>query len=167
LSNWDLFAFVRYLCRTAPDHSALAETVTRQLDWNDNMFVFYGSDPLLPIEPYYPCCAEQGMPGSFQGYGGCWLPMDFHTANWGMTLLAAYQLTRDARWLDRARAAGNALTQYQLDDGRTMTWMCDRYSGVSAHLSGAPAVHSFWPAAWAMSSAFWAELVSVDEGRHN
>jgi hypothetical protein len=162
LSNWDLFAFVRYLARVGQEVPNLDRYIDEQLAWNDNMFVFYGSDPLLPIEPWYPCCAEQGMPSSFTSWGGCWLPMDFHTANWGKALVAAYQGTGDSRWLERAKAAANALTQYQLEDGRTMTWMCDRYSGVSAHVSGTPAAQNFWPAAWAMSASLWAELANLE-----
>ena len=67
------------------------------------------------------------------------------------------------RYLARAEAAANALTQYQLDDGSTMTWMCDRYTGVSAHVAGAPASNSFRLAAWAMSASFGAELAAVQE----
>jgi len=165
LSNWDLFAFVRYLCRVTPEVPDVIRQIEDQFAWNDNMFVFYGSDPLLPIEPWYPCCAEQGMPSSFASWGSCWLPMDFHTANWGKALVAAYRMTRDSKWLNKARAAGNVLTQYQLDDGRTMTWMCDRYTGVSAHLAGTPGAHNFWPAAWAMSASLWAELAALEEGK--
>lgn len=162
LSNMDLFAFVRYLCKVSTDVPDWQRIMDEQFAWNDNMFVFYGSDPLLPIEPYYPTCAEQGIPSSFL-HGGCWLPMDFHTANWGKALVAAYRATTDQRYLARAKAAANALTQYQLEDGRTMTWMCDRYTGVSAHVAGAPATHSFWPAAWAMSASFWAQLAAIKE----
>jgi hypothetical protein len=93
LSNWDLFEFIRYLGEHPEKAPNAAEIVKEQLDWCDNHFVFYGSDPLLTFEPYYPCCAEQGNPKSFAHCSDCWTPMDFHTANWGSALLAAYNLT--------------------------------------------------------------------------
>ena len=157
LSNWDLFEFVRYAAAHPDAVPNAAACVDEQLAWADNHFVFYGSDPLLPIEPFYPCCAEQGNPASFVAAGGCWVPMDFHTANWASALISAYRLTGKQIYLDKAKAAANTLTQYQLDNGRTMTWMCDRTFGVSAHAAGNSAT-SFWPAAWAMSACVWSEL---------
>ncbi len=160
LSNWDLFPFLRYLCHYPDRVDNSKAVILEQLHWNDNHFVFYGSDPLFPYEPYYPCCAEQGDPASYNYVSRPWLPMDFHTANWGRTLLAYYRLTGDKQWLERARAAGNCLTQYQLNNGYTMTWMCDRTFGVSALYASRD--QTFWPAAWALSSAFWAELATFE-----
>jgi hypothetical protein len=164
LSNWDLFCFTRY---AAAEPRRLPDTVSvlrEQLAWNDNHFVFYGADPLLPFEPWYPCCAEQGNPGSFSSPGGCWVPMDFHTANWGRALLAMYRLTGERVWLDKAKAAAAVLQQYQLGDGRTITWMQDRYLGLSAQINGA-ASQDFWPAGWAASGVFWAELAALERGK--
>jgi hypothetical protein len=162
LSNWDLFGFARYLCRVHASVPRVVDEINGQLAWNDGMFVYYGSDPLLPIEPFYPTCAEQGTPSSFV-LTGCWLPMDFHTAHWGKTLVEFHRLTKDPRTLAIARAAGGALEQYQLADGRTLTWMPDRASGISAHVSGSPATNSFWPAGWAMSASLWAELAAMGQ----
>lgn len=165
LSNWDLFEFIRYLGAHPEKAPNAAEIVKEQLDWCDNHFVFYGSDPLLTFEPYYPCCAEQGNPRSFSHSTDCWVPMDFHTANWGSALLAAYHLTKDKRYLERARAAANTLTHYQLDNGWTMTWMCDRALGLSPQYCGTFGTHSFWPAGWAASAALWAELDAMEQNR--
>lgn len=157
LSNWDLFGAIKYLEHSSDDNRQ--KIVREQLRWNDNHFVFYGDDPLLPWDPYYPTCGEQGNPASFFSVGGCWLPMDFHTANWGLALLSAYKICGDKEYLEKAAAAGNALTQYQLDTGATITWMPDKATGLSAHLAGnGQEYHSLWPAAWALSSAFWAKL---------
>ncbi len=158
LSNWDLFEFVRFLSEY-PDAIPNSAAVAReQMNWADNHFVFYGSDPYLPYEPFYPVCAEQGGPGSPQSAYACWVPMDFHTANWTSALLAAYHLTGDKTYLEKALYAGNALTQYQLNDGSTMTWMCDRTFGLSSQYSGTSGTHQFWQAAWAMCAAVWSEL---------
>ncbi len=161
LSNWDLFPFLRFLCHHPDRVDNSNAVILEQLRWNDNHFVFYGSDPLFTYEPYYPCCAEQGDPSSYHYDSRSWIPMDFHTANWGRTLLAYFRVTGDEQWLERARAAGNCLTRYQLDNGYTMTWMCDRTFGVSALYASRD--QTFWPAAWALSAAFWAELAAIEK----
>lgn len=166
LSNWDLFEAIRYLADN-PRHCAEAKSIVNdQLRWNDNHFVFYGSDPLLSWEPFYPVCGEQGDPGSFSQPSNCWIPMDFHTGNWGTALLAAYELNGDRSYLVKAIYAANALTQYQLDDGKTFTWMPDKTFGISGHTSGGMgSSHSFWPAGWAMSAYLWSELVHLGYGQ--
>ncbi len=157
LSNWDLFHYVRHLSGQPAQLANAPARLAEQMDWNDNHFVFYGPDPLLPIDPWYPTCAEQGTPSSFRDAGDCWIPMDFHTANWGLGLLAMHRLTGDPRWLEKARAAASALTRYQLPDGRTLTWMPDRHLGLSAQANGT-ATQDFWPAGWAAAATLWAEL---------
>lgn len=161
LSNWDLFHFIRYVAEHPSSLPDAADRLKEQMEWNDNHFVFYGPDPLLPIDPWVPSCAEQGNPMSFTSPGGCWLPMDFHTANWGRALLAMHRLTREPSWLDKAKATSGTLTRYQLPDGRTLTWMPDRSLGISAHVFGA-ATGNFWPAGWATAATFWAELAELE-----
>ncbi|MHC4124788.1 MAG: hypothetical protein ACYSSI_14520 [Planctomycetota bacterium] len=155
LSNWDLFVFIRYLAKNSNKIENAVYYIQDNLEWNDNHFVFYGSDPLLPFEPFYPCVAEQGNPRFYPH--GCWTPMDFHTGNWGMALMAAWQVTKNTDYLQKARAAANTLTQYQLESGRTHTWMCDSVLGVSSRLG-----YNFWPAGWAMSAWLWAELAAME-----
>ncbi len=165
LSNWDLFVFMRYLARHPDRIPHPTERIREQLEWNDNQFVFYGSDPLLPYEPWYPCCAEQGNPSPFYQSGDCWVPMDFHTANWVAALLEFHRLSHEARPLAIARAAANTLTQYQLDDGRTITWMGDRALGTLISPGSVGGAVNFWPAAWALSVSVWAELAALEEGK--
>ncbi len=162
LSNWDLFHFVRHVSAHSSSLPEAAKLMDEQMDWNDNHFVFYGPDPLLPFDPWVPSCAEQGNPSSFNSPGGCWLPMDFHTANWGRALLAMHRLTLDPSWLEKAHAAAATLTRYQLPDGRTLTWMPDRSLGLSSHVFG-DARGNFWPAGWATAATFWAELAEQEQ----
>ncbi len=157
LSNVDLCKLVKYASENPEDFEDAEALIREQLNWNDNHLVFYGDDPLLPINPYYPTCGEQGNPGSFVSPGGCWLPMDYHTANWVAALLKFYDMTGDEKILEKAVAAANAITKYQMDDGRTITWMQDKHFGVSAQVNGATH-HSFWQTAWALSAHVWAEL---------
>ena len=162
LSNWDLFHFVRHVAANPTSLPDPAKSLVEQMEWNDNQFVFYDTDPLLPFDPWVPSCAEQGNPSSFISPGGCWLPMDFHTANWGRALLAMHRLTREPSWMEKAHATSATLTRYQLADGRTLTWMPDRSIGLSSHVFGA-GQGNFWPAGWATSATFWAELAYQEE----
>lgn len=161
LSNWDLFAFVRYLAKNSDKIENAAYYIQNNLEWNDNHFVFYGSDPLLPFDPYYPCVAEQGNPTFYPN--NMWTPMDFHTANWALALLDAWRATQNVEYLHKAKAAGNTLTQYQLDNGRTITFMFDRVSGLIAGIWGSPSSEQFWPGGWAMSAWLWAELAAIEQ----
>ncbi len=157
LSNVDLCELVKYASEHPDEFEDAYALITEQLNWNDNHLVFYGDDPLLPINPYYPTCGEQGNPGSFISPGGCWLPMDYHTANWAAALLEFYEMSGDDKILEKAAAAANAIMKYQLDDGRTITWMQDKHFGISAQINGATQL-SFWQTAWAMSAHVWAQL---------
>jgi hypothetical protein len=192
-ANFDLYHFIRYLCKHPGSVPNAYAHIKEQMDWADNMFVFYGTDPLLTYEPFYPCVAEQGIPmmyfcaGSpgkvtggcwktdtwppdarelhrlyFGGGGGCWTPLHQHTANWALTLIEIYRLTKDSRWLEMAKAAANVLTQYQLEDGRTLTWLPDRTFGTMAHFMGIYKQGLLFTADFAISAQVWAELVALE-----
>jgi len=163
-SNFDLLFFLRYLCDNPDQVPADIETRIREnLRWNDNHFVWYGPDPLLPYDPFYPCVGEQGHPNTFMNPGNCWVPMEFHTSNWGLTKLRLYKLTGNPRDLEMAKAAGNVLTQYQLDNGRVPTFLGDQHFGTGVHRHMVPGSATFWNAGWAFSAWFWAELSATVE----
>jgi hypothetical protein len=166
LSNWDLFEAVRFLAKKQQLFSDATFIVKDNLRWNDNHFVFYGDDPFFWSRPYYPTCGEQGN-ASTAFYNGCWNPMDFHTANWGTALLAAYSLTKDEIYFKKACYAANALTQYQVEDGRTITWMADRTFGLSVNFyhgnrQQGQGFYTWWPAGSAASAWFWSKLVNIN-----
>jgi len=162
LSNFDMLPFLRYLCAQPHLLDSTAVHVADELRWNDDAFVFYGPDPLLPFSPFYPSVSEQGGAEFIDAYD-CWVPMDGHTANWALTLLAYHKLTGDEAALAKARAAADALTHVQLNDGRTTTWIPDATLGVAVHLSGTPSGHSWWPAGWAYAAHLWAELARFEK----
>ncbi len=87
--------------------------------------------------------------------------MDFHSGNWALANLAAYRMTKDRGYLDRAKAGGNTLTQYQMDNGATLTWMPDSGLGISYRADVGASAHAFWPGGWAMSAWTWAELAKA------
>jgi hypothetical protein len=163
LSNFDLFEFVRYLASHPDAAKGSAATIREQLAWNDNHFTFYGDDPLLSFNPFYPSVGEQNNPQFSRR--SCWCPMDFHTGNWSLANLAAFQFTHDGTYLHKARAGGNTLTQYQMDNGATLTWMPDARLGISYRADVGMFRHAFWPAGWAMSAWTWAELERMESGR--
>lgn len=70
-----------------------------------------------------------GPPTMEKGYGIC-----HGTAGNGYALLAAFERTRDDRWLERARAfAAHALAQVERSEGRYSLWT----GGVGAALLAA------------------------------
>ncbi|MCA9439459.1 MAG: hypothetical protein KC964_01535 [Candidatus Omnitrophica bacterium] len=161
-SNFDLLFFVRYLCENPEQAPENFEQIIREnLDWNDNHFVWYGTDPLLPYDPFYPCVGEQGFPNTFRQPGNCWVPMEGHTANWGLAYLELHKFSGNARDLEMARAAANVLTQYQLDNGRLPTFLGDQHFGTGVNWRMVPGNAIFWNAGWALSAWFWAELSNV------
>jgi hypothetical protein len=85
--------------------------------------------------------------------------MDGHTANWGVAILDFYQMTKNPMYLELARAAGNTLTQNQLDNGFTITWMGDQYTGISP----APtAGYSIFQVGSALSATLWLRLAELE-----
>lgn len=160
LSNTDLFKAVQFIAVRPELFSDAASIIRDQLRWCDNHFVFYGDDPLFSFDLFYPVVAEQGNPTSDHvSYAGCWVPMDGHTLNYGRACLAAYKFTKDKTYLDKAIAAANALTQYQLDDGRTLTWMPDKAYGLYCHraVGNMGPNHTFWVPG--VTGSLWSELV--------
>jgi hypothetical protein len=160
-SNVDLLYYIRYLCRHPEMLKKMLPEIKEQLEWNDNHFVFYGPDPLLNFNPFYPCCAEQGKPQFYDGEGA-WNPMDFHTANWGLCMVKLYEATHEKIFLKKAKAAANTLTQDQYDNGGTMTWMCDRNFGVLPSVMSTYDYAIFYPSSWAWSAALWSELTALE-----
>jgi hypothetical protein len=159
LSNYDLFKFICYAAANPEAVDNAAEHIKRQFEWCDNHFTFYGDDPILGFNPHYPSVCEQGKPAIPNE--GCWCPMDGHTVNWGRAHLATYLLTKNKLNLEKAKAAANTLTQVQVDNGATLTWMPDSSFGISHRAMATGSGLTFWPAGWAGAATLWAELVSM------
>lgn len=162
LSNWDAFTFVRYAADHANEMEGAVKYIEDTLKWTDNNFTFYGSDPFLPFEPYYPCVAEQGSPNIFDSQNNCWVPMDFHTSKWVTALVATYKATGNKIYLEKARAGANTLTQYQIDTGATLTWMYDKTFGCHTRDIVDGTVDDFWPGGTAAASWALAEVAALE-----
>ena len=161
LSNVDCFEFIRYLSCHPEATVDAAGCIKEQFMWIDNHFTFYGDGPLLSFNPHYPSIAEQGSPAFYVDFGNCWCPMAGHTNNWGRALLAAHLLTGNNLYLEKAKAAANTLTQVQVDNGGTLTWMPDKAWGLSFRGAVGWSNSTFWPAGWASSAALWADLAAM------
>ena len=85
-------------------------------------FVLYaGDDPRVPYRPHTPSVTEQ--------WNYYW-PMNAHTANWVLFLVQLWERTGDDSYRQRALGAANVLTQCQMTDGRSSTWVPDVDTGV-------------------------------------
>lgn len=114
LSQMAAQPLIRYLCRHKdedPDWLPLARTLNR---WVEDQFVHFGPDnESAPRPARGPLVFEQF---------GCWHPMEAHTGNWLQSLIALHQASGEREYLDKARAAANAICYEQFPDGQFSTW---------------------------------------------
>lgn len=68
------------------------------------------------------------VPGVMEQYF-CYDPMEGHTANWILSLIALHSATGDSDYLDKAIAAANAICRSQTESGAFTTWGFDERFG--------------------------------------
>lgn len=101
-----------------PGFVTLAEEIFR---WVDDNFALYADDPYVPYRPYTPSVTEQ--------WHYYW-PTDVHTANWMLFLVRLWEVTGKDEYRQRVVGAANVVTQCQMTDGRSTTYVPDADSGV-------------------------------------
>ena len=140
LSQMPAQQLVRYLCRHKDDNPAYLPQAVRLNRWIENQFVTFGpNDEASPVRVKGPLVFEQFV---------CWWPMDGHTANWILSLIELHKATGEQVYLDKAKAAANAICAEQYEDGQFSTWGRDFETGES------PAKSDNWYNAGAFSD--WA-----------
>jgi hypothetical protein len=113
LSQMQAQAFIRYLCLHKdedPTYLPLAERVNR---WVEDQFVLFGPSDSFDRQVKGPLVFEQFV---------CWYPMEGHTAFWMASLLDLHRVTGKPDYLEKAKAAGNAIVAQQFEDGSFSTW---------------------------------------------
>jgi hypothetical protein len=114
LSQFEAEMTIRSLCRHRgedPTYLPMAETVNR---WIEDQFVVFGPESEAFDHPVKgPLVFEQFA---------CWYPMEVHTGIWINSLLDLHAATGKAEYLDKAKAAGNAICAQQFDDGSFSTF---------------------------------------------
>ena len=114
LSQFETQMLILYLAqhhKEDPTYLATAESLNR---WVEDQFVLFG-----PGSESFDRAAK--TPLVFEQFV-CWYPMEGHTAHWISSLLELHRATGKKIYLEKAKAAGNAMCAQQFDDGSFSTW---------------------------------------------
>lgn len=123
LSQMPAQQLIRYLCRHKDEHPNYLPQAIRLNRWIEDQFVTFGpTNEASPVRVKGPLVFEQFV---------CWWPMDGHTANWILSLIELHKATGRRIYLDKARAAANAICAEQYGDGQFSTWGRDFETGES------------------------------------
>lgn len=123
LSQMPAQPLIRYLCRHKDENPTYLPEAIRLNRWVEDQFVTFGPDNAAsPVRAKGPLVFEQFL---------CWWPMDGHTANWILSLIELHRATGKRAYLDKARAAANAICAAQYEDGQFSTWGRDYQTGES------------------------------------
>ncbi|MCC6490808.1 MAG: hypothetical protein IT364_25195 [Candidatus Hydrogenedentes bacterium] len=123
LSQMPAQQLIRYLCRHKDENPAYLPEAIQLNRWVEDQFVTFGpGNAASPVRVKGPLVFEQFI---------CWWPMDGHTANWILSLIELHKATGERVYLDKARAAANAICAEQFEDGQFSTWGRDFETGES------------------------------------
>lgn len=123
LSQMPAQQLIRYLCRHKDENPTYLGEAIRLNRWVEDQFVTFGpDDEASPVRVKGPLVFEQFI---------CWWPMDGHTANWILSLIELHKATGESVYLDKAKAAANAICAEQYKDGQFSTWGRDFETGES------------------------------------
>lgn len=121
LSQMPVLPLIRYLCRHKAEDPTYLRTAMELNRWVEDQFVAFGpDDEASPVRVKGPQVFEQFL---------CWRPMDGHTANWILALIELHRVTGKRIYLDKAKAAANAICHEQYPDGQFSTWGRDCQTG--------------------------------------
>lgn len=150
LSQMPAQQLIRYLCRHGQDDPSYLPEAVRLNRWVEDQFVTFGPEnEASPVRAKGPLVFEQYL---------CWWPMDGHTANWILSLIELHKATGEPAYLDKAKAAANAICAGQYEDGQFSTWGRDFETGES------PANSPNWYNAGAFSDWALYSLVQYVDG---
>jgi hypothetical protein len=105
LSQMETQWLVGYLCRRKDLDPAYLPLARRLNRWIEDQFVIFGPESEAHTHPVKgPLVFEQFV---------CWAPMEGHTAFWMASLIELHKATGEPVYLDKAKAAGNAICSQQ------------------------------------------------------
>jgi hypothetical protein len=137
LENWDTCQAIRYLIHyrdLSPNYVRFARMLNRFIE---DQFVVWSPDdypmplargaggmgmvgPAVNLQTPTPMAMEQYL---------CPYPMESHTGNWLMSLIALHEATREEDFLVKAICAANAIVRGQQETGALATWGFDSRFG--------------------------------------
>jgi hypothetical protein len=119
LSAYETQYFIRLLCQLKdqdPSYVPLAKRLNRFVE---DQFVLFSSESEAFVHPLRGPRRLKG-PLVFEQFV-CWYPMEVHTGFWIKTLIELHKATGDPIYLEKARAAANAICALQFEDGQFST----------------------------------------------
>jgi hypothetical protein len=119
LSGFETQMVIRYLCRHRNEDPRYLPLARRLNRWLEDQFVVFGPESEAYVNPIKGLLRVKG-PLVFEQYQ-CWLPMEGHTGFWIQTLIELHKATGDKIYLDKARAAANAICALQYQNGSFST----------------------------------------------
>ena len=133
LSQMAVMPLIRHLCRHQEEDPSYLSTAMRLNRWVEDQFVTFGPDnEASPVRARGPLVFEQFV---------CWYPMEGHTANWILALIELHKASGKKEYLDKAKAAANAICAAQWVDGP----MNGQFSTFGRdHQTGKPASVANW-----------------------
>jgi hypothetical protein len=130
LENWDVLETIRYLLGphcTLPDRVAHAEALNAFVE--DQFVVWAPEQSPVTVRCPTPAVLEQFR---------CYHPMEVHTGNWLVSLLALHRATGADHYLAKGIAAANTIAASQHELGALSTWGLDTRFGT-------PLITLDWP----------------------
>ncbi|GIV82527.1 MAG: hypothetical protein KatS3mg051_1881 [Anaerolineae bacterium] len=121
LQHWDTNETIRYLVhyrREVPQAVETAAALNRYIE--DQFVVWQQEESPVTVQCPTPAVLEQYL---------CYYPMEVHTGNWLLSLVALHQATGDGLYLHKGMAAANAIVRGQQANGAFSTWGNDRRFG--------------------------------------
>lgn len=114
LTPWEAQLLIWYLCDHASADPGYLPLAKKLLRFVEDQFVLFGPESQShPVPVKGPLVFEQF---------DCWWPMEGHTGYYIRSLLGLHQVTGDKIYLDKAKAAANAICAQQFDDGSISNW---------------------------------------------
>jgi len=114
LTHWEAQMLIQYLCRQYEDDPNYLPLAKRLNRFVEDQFVLFG-----PKNEAHPVPIKG--PLVFEQYA-CWWPMEGHAGYWIQTLIALHRATGEEEYLNKARAAANAICAQQFEDGSISNW---------------------------------------------
>ncbi|MCC6123968.1 MAG: hypothetical protein IT426_03325 [Pirellulales bacterium] len=114
LTQWEPQVLIAYLCRNKDRNPSYIPWAKKMLRFVEDQFVLFG-----PESQAYP--APLKGPLVFEQYV-CWWPMEVHAGYYLLANLELHRATGEQIYLDKAKAAGNAICAQQYTDGSISNW---------------------------------------------
>ncbi len=119
LSGHQTQNFIRTLCHLKDQDPAFVPLARRLNRFLEDQFVIFSAESEAFVHPVKGIVHVKG-PLVFEQFV-CWYPMEGHTGYWIGTLIELHKATGDPVFLDKARAAANAVCVQQFEDGQFST----------------------------------------------